>query len=81
MHNDQARDIYREKKNIDQSALDSQLQRLLDHKTRDFLMEGQGVNHDVHDFPTAELGLKMGGFMLVHREGGRKRTSTWYDLP
>ena len=32
--------------------------------------EGQGVNHDVHDFPTAELGLKMGGFMLLHREGG-----------
>ena len=51
------------------------------HQTRKFFMEGQGVNHDVHDFPTAELGLKMGGFMLVHREGGRKRTSTWYDLP
>ena len=39
------------------------------------------VCHDVQDGPPTALGLKMGGFMLLHREGGRKRMSSWYDLP
>jgi hypothetical protein len=25
----------------------------------------EGVNYDVHDFPSSELGLKLGGFMML----------------
>jgi hypothetical protein len=39
------------------------------HSTRRLYMAGEGVNYDVHDFPTAELGLKLGGFMLLHGAG------------
>ena len=28
-------------------------------------MTDEGVDYDVHDFPTAVLGLKLGGFMLL----------------
>ena len=35
------------------------------HNTRKFYMIDEGVNYDVHDWPTAELGLKLGGFMLL----------------
>jgi hypothetical protein len=28
------------------------------------------VNYDVHDWPTAELGLKLGGLMLLRDTGG-----------
>ena len=37
------------------------------HQTRKFFEEGQGVNHNIHDFPTAELGLKMAyGWLHAH---------------
>ena len=26
---------------------------------------GQGPDHEVHDFPSSELGLKLGGFMVL----------------
>jgi len=26
---------------------------------------GKGINHEVHDFPNARYGLKLGGFMLL----------------
>ena len=51
------------------------------HQTRKFFQQGQGINHEVHDFPSAEMGLKLGGFMLLHRTGGKKRACSWYDLP
>ena len=28
-------------------------------------LRSERVDYDVHDFPTAELGLKLGGFMLL----------------
>jgi hypothetical protein len=28
-------------------------------------MTKEGVDYDVHDFPSAELGLKLGGFMVL----------------
>jgi hypothetical protein len=34
------------------------------HQNRRFFPEGEGYNHAVHDFPVAELGIKLGGFML-----------------
>ena len=40
------------------------------HQNRNFLGSGAGPDHDVHDFPNSELGLKLGGFMIlssVHR--------------
>ena len=53
----------------------------IDHQSWKFFQQGQGVNHEVHDFPCAEMGLKLGGFMLLHRTGGKKRACSWYDLP
>ncbi len=35
------------------------------HTTRRLYMTGEGVNYDVHDFPSAELGLKLGGFIVL----------------
>ncbi len=35
------------------------------HQTRKFFMTDEGLNYDVHDFPSAELGLKLGGFMML----------------
>ena len=35
------------------------------HNTRKFYMTDEGVDYEVHDWPTAELGLKLGGFMLL----------------
>jgi hypothetical protein len=35
------------------------------HQQRKFFVEGAGPDHDVHDFPTSELGLKLGGFMAL----------------
>ena len=37
------------------------------HRNRRFFRRGQGVNHLIHDFPSAELGLKLGGFMVAQR--------------
>ena len=28
-------------------------------------MTNEGVNYDVHDFPSSELGLKLGGYMML----------------
>ena len=28
-------------------------------------MTDEGVNYEIHDFPSAELGLKLGGFMAL----------------
>ena len=35
------------------------------HNHRKFYMSHQGIDYDVHDFPSAELGLKLGGFMAL----------------
>ena len=35
------------------------------HQTRKFFMTDGGLNYDVHDFSSAELGLKLGGFMML----------------
>ena len=35
------------------------------HQTRKFYMKNEGVNYDAHDFPSSELGLKLGGFMML----------------
>ena len=35
------------------------------HRNRRFYRTGNGVNHLIHDFPSAELGLKLGGFMVI----------------
>ena len=32
-------------------------------------MIDEGVNYDVHDWPTAELGLKLGGFVHLRNTG------------
>ena len=32
---------------------------------RKFFMTNEGVNYDVHDFPSSELGLKLGGYMML----------------
>jgi hypothetical protein len=34
------------------------------HNSKKFYPAEASPNFDVHDFPTAELGLKLGGFML-----------------
>ena len=34
-------------------------------KNRKFFMTNEGVNYDVHDFPSSELGLKLGGDMML----------------
>jgi hypothetical protein len=31
------------------------------HRNRKFSLVNDGVDHEVHDFPTAELGIKLGG--------------------
>jgi len=35
------------------------------HNTRKLYMTDEGVDYEVHDWPTAELGLKLGGFMIL----------------
>jgi hypothetical protein len=35
------------------------------HQTRKFYMKNEGVHYDVHGFPSSELGLKLGGFMML----------------
>ena len=48
------------------------------HQIRGFFGEGQGPNFAVHDFPSAQYGIKLGGFML--RGGfkcGEPRAKTW----
>ena len=35
------------------------------HQTRRFFEEGLGYDQGTHDFPVSELGIKMGGFMLL----------------
>jgi hypothetical protein len=35
------------------------------HQTRRFLVDGLGFDACTHDFPVAELGIKLGGFMLL----------------
>ena len=47
------------------------------HQNRKLFLQGHGINHDVHNFPSAEMGLKLGGFMLLHRDGGMKQRSVW----
>ena len=35
------------------------------HRNRRFYRTGNGVNHLIHDFPSAELGLELGGLMVL----------------
>jgi hypothetical protein len=34
------------------------------HNSKKFYPQNASPDYDVHDFPTAELGLKLGGFMI-----------------
>ena len=43
------------------------------HQNRRFFPDSEGFNHAVHDFPVAELGIKLGGFML---RGGSQTQQT-----
>ena len=43
------------------------------HRNRKFFRQGFGINHDIHDFPSSELGLKLGGFMVMNSLAGRGR--------
>ena len=38
-----------------------------------------GVNYDVHDFPTSQFGLKLGGFMLLEEEAGAQANASGSD--
>ena len=35
------------------------------HRNRKYFRGGKGIDNDVHDFPNARYGLKLGGFMLL----------------
>jgi hypothetical protein len=35
------------------------------HQQTKFYGVGEGPDHAVHDFPSSELGLKLGGFMVL----------------
>jgi hypothetical protein len=35
------------------------------HQQRKFYGTGEGPDHDVHDFPNSEMGVKLGGFMVL----------------
>ena len=34
------------------------------HRNRRFFRQGQGVNHTIHDFPSTEMNIKLGGFVV-----------------
>ena len=40
------------------------------HRNRRFFRKGAGVNHMIHDFPTASMDLKLGGFMAQSAKVG-----------
>ena len=40
------------------------------HRNRCFFRRGQGVNHVIHNFPSVELGLKLGRIMIAQRGVG-----------
>ena len=49
------------------------------HQIKQLYPEGQGPNFSVHDFPNAEYGIKLGGFMIRggHKvKAGSRRAST-----
>lgn len=43
------------------------------HRNRRFYRQGKGVNHKIHDFPSSEMGIKLGGFMVQHAQAGHGR--------
>ena len=43
------------------------------HRSRRFFRTDHGVNHKIHDFPSAEMGLKLGGFMVLDSRVGKRR--------
>ena len=51
------------------------------HQGRWYLIN-EGPNHDIHDFPSAELGLKLGGYMFLptHMLASDRsiRKASWY---
>ena len=51
------------------------------HRNRRFYRQGKGVNHKIHDFPSSEMGIKLGGFMVQHAQAGhgRRRRSLWEE--
>ena len=38
-----------------------------------------GVNYDIHDFPTSQFGLKLGGFMLLEEEAAAQANASGSD--
>ena len=50
------------------------------HQQRGFFFEGKGYDHAVHDFPVAELGIKMGGFMLLGGTRAEKHHARSWEL-
>ena len=49
------------------------------HQHRKFFLTNMGVNYDVHDFPTSQFGLKLGGFMLLEEEAGAQANASGSD--
>ena len=51
------------------------------HRNRRFYRQGKGANHKIHDFPSSEMGIKLGGFMVQHAQAGhgRRRRSLWEE--
>jgi hypothetical protein len=44
------------------------------HQNWRFYLVGEGPNHQVHDFPSAEMGLKLGGFAVIGVNKGVHRS-------
>ena len=55
------------------------------HQLQRWYLKNQGPDHQVHDLPTAHLGLKLGGFMIVpgHRHAQprthKRSVSRYFD--
>ena len=43
------------------------------HQQKSFWMEHWGPNHKIHDFSSSEMGIKLGGFMILWPYAGRGR--------
>jgi hypothetical protein len=43
------------------------------HQSRSFWMDQWGPNHKIHDFPSSEMGVKLGGFMILWPRAGTGR--------
>ena len=51
------------------------------HRNRRFFRTGKGVNHEIHDFPSAEMGVKLGGFMVLDSVTGMQSLQRRASVP